>query len=93
MSSGNTGPLHCVCQCGSRSGSRRFGRRGACLRSRFERWSSLRLRCDLRARQRETARAALQQALEIYEQIQHPQARQVADTLREMSDGAEESGT
>ena len=50
-------------------------------------------RCDLRARQRETARAALQQALEIYEQIQHPQARQVADTLREMSDGAEESGT
>ena len=46
--------------------------------------------CDLRASQRETAMAALRQALAIYEQIQHPQARRVADTLREMSEGPED---
>jgi hypothetical protein len=34
--------------------------------------------------------AALRQALAIYEQIQHPQARRVADTLREMSEGPED---
>jgi hypothetical protein len=34
--------------------------------------------------------AALVQALAIYEQIQHPQAQRVADTLREMSEGPED---